>query len=236
MNTAGATPTSAFESPDRSKLRERMARVYDLVFERRLTNFAGGNMTVRASDQDTFFITAHGATRQQLGRMGVDDIIHVDGSGKVIEGKGEVSVEFECHSRVIREFDGVEAVIHTHSPYATMFAARMKPIPAFIDSALAYGTTEIVPDTYRYSTTPFIDDTIQLLSKCPSMPARGGAAVLYPRHGVLVAHRSLELAIDLAERIEWNAMAVAWDRSLGTVLPRTLPEHADKPGDRGVGG
>lgn len=227
---------TVFEAPDRSNLRKRMARVYNLVFERKLTNFAGGNMTVRASDDNTFFISRSGATRNQLGEMGRDDIIHVDNDGNIIQGEGPVSVEFECHTRVIKAFNGVEAIIHTHSPFATMFAARMEPIPAIIDSALAYGTIEIVPDTYRYSTTPFIDDTIELLGKSPSVAARGGGAVLYPRHGVLVAHRSLELAIDLAERIEWNAMAVAWDRSLGTVFPKALPEHADEPGDDGIGG
>lgn len=212
-----------------------MMRVYDLVFERRLTNFAGGNMTVRASDT-TFYITAHGATRNQLGHMGPDDIICVDENGTILDGPQSLSVEFECHTRLIRELDGVEAVIHTHSPYATMMAARMEPIPALIDSMLAYGTTPIVSDEYRYSTPPFVQNVVDLMRSQPSMPARGGAAVLYPRHGALVAHRSLELAIDLAERIEWNAQAVVHERAIGTALPLPLPDHADKPGDPGVGG
>lgn len=224
----------AFEEPNRENLRHRLAAVYNLVFERNLTNFAGGNMTVQASE-DSVYITRSGATRNQLGRMRPDDIIHQRFDGTRLDGEGPASVEFECHTRVIRAFDGVQAVIHTHSPFATMWAARMEPIPAKIDSILAYGDIPVVPDTHRYSTTPFIDDTIELLGKAPSMKARGGAAVLYPRHGVLVAHRSLELAIDLAERIEWNAMAAAWDRSLG-VTNHVLPAHADKPGDTGIGG
>lgn len=224
-----------FPPPDRTNLRTRMMRVYDLVFERRLTNFAGGNMTVRAGD-DTVYITRSGATRNQLGHMSPDDFILADFGGDIIDGTGPLSVEFECHTRLIRELDGVEAVIHTHSPYATTFAARMEPIPAVIDSALAYGTIPVVDDTYRYSTPPFVDEVARLLASLPSMEARGGGAVLYPRHGVLVAHRSLELAIDLAERIEWNALAVAFDRAMGTAIPADLPEHADKPGDPGIGG
>lgn len=226
---------SKFEAPDRTNLRSRLMRVYDLVFERQLTNFAGGNMTVRAGE-DTVYITRSGATRNQLGHMSPDDFILANFAGEILDGRGPMSVEFECHTRAIRELDGVEAVIHTHSPFATMFASRMEPIPGLIDSALAYGVTPVVSDEFRYSTTPFIDDVIDKLGKQASMDARGGAAVLYPRHGVLVAHRSLELAIDLAERIEWNAMAVAWDRAMGTVLPLPLPDHADKPGDPGIGG
>lgn len=224
-----------FDPPDRHGLRRRMATVYGLVFDRRLTNFAGGNMTVQASD-DSVYITRSGATRNQLGRMGVDDIIHVRFDGTILDGQGPLSVEFECHTRIIQTFEPVQAVIHTHSPYATAMAARMEPIPAVIDSMLAYGETPIVDDSHRYSTPPFVDDVITLLGSAPSMPARSGAAVLYPRHGVLVAHRSLELAIDLAERVEWNAMAVALDRAMGPVLPKPLPDHADKPGDPGVGG
>jgi len=212
-----------------------MMRVYGLVFDRRLTNFAGGNMTVRASE-DTVYITRSGATRDQLGQLRPDDIILADFDGNILDGRGPMSVEFECHTKVIVAFDGVEAVIHTHSPFATMMAARMQPIPAMIDSALAYGTTPIVADDYRYSTGPFIENVIETMGQNPSIAARGGGAVLYPRHGVLVAHRSLELAIDLAERVEWNAMAWAWDQTMGTVLPKPLPDHADKPGDGGVGG
>lgn len=227
--------TPEFDAPDRSNLRQRMAKVYGLVFDRRLTNFAGGNMTVQASDESVY-ITRSGATRNQLGHMEPDDIIHVTFGGEILDGVGPLSVEFECHTRILQTFDAAQAVIHTHSPYATMMAARMEPIPAIIDSMLAYGETPIVDDTYRYSTTPFIDDIVTLLDKAPSMGARGGAAVMYPRHGVLSVHRSLELAIDLAERVEWNAMAVAWDRAMGTVLPKPLPDHADKPGDPGIGG
>lgn len=235
MSVTENTVPARFEPPDRTNLRARLMRVYGLVFERRLTNFAGGNMTVRAGD-NTVYITRSGATRNQLGRMDPDDFILVDFDGNILDGRGPLSVEFECHTRIIRELDGVEAVIHTHSPYATMMAARMEPIPAVIDSALAYGTIPVVSDEYRYSTTPFINDIVDLLKNMPSMDARGGGAVLYPRHGVLVVHRSLELAIDLAERVEWNAMAVAWDKAMGSVLPKPLPEHADRPGDPGVGG
>lgn len=229
------TENATFPPPDRTNLRSRLMRVYDLVFERRLTNFAGGNMTVRAGE-DTVYITRSGGTRNQLGHMGPDDFILANFAGDILDGEGPLSVEFDCHTRLIREIEGVEAVIHTHSPFATMMAARMEPIPAVIDSALAYGTTPVVDDTYRYSTPPFVDEVVKTLQALPSIDARGGGSVLYPRHGALTVHRSLELAIDLAERVEWNALAVAFDRAMGSAIPTDLPDHADKPGDPGIGG
>ena len=80
-------------------------------------------------------------------------------------------------------------------------------------------------------TPGFVADIVRLMKENPAMYSKGGCAVLYPRHGILVAHRSPELAFDLAERVEWNAEAVVYDRLMGTTLPRQLPPHADRPED-----
>ncbi|CAM5284661.1 5-(methylthio)ribulose-1-phosphate aldolase [Aquamicrobium terrae] len=223
-------PASNFPAPDRKKYRKRMIDTYRMAFDRNLLNLAGCNYTVRASDVSVY-ITRSGGTRDQLGRIDSDDLIHADFNGNIIDGEGPLSIEYLCHTTVIKEFPWVDAVLHTHSRFATIMAARMEAIPAFIESMLGYGDTLIVSDEHRYSTPGFVADIIRLMKENPAMYSKGGCAVLYPRHGVLVAHRSPELAFDLAERVEWNAEAVVYDRLMGTTLPRQLPPHADRPED-----
>lgn len=231
MSIQSKSPTAVrFPPADRKNYRKRMIDTYRLAFDRELLNLAGCNYTVRASD-NSVYITRTGGTRDQLGKIELDDLIHADFDGNIIDGAGPLSIEYNCHTTVLKEFPWVEAVLHTHSRFATIMAARMEVIPAFIESMLGYGDTLIVSDEHRYSTPGFVADIIKLMRENPAMHSKGGCAVLYPRHGVLVAHRSPELAFDLAERVEWNAEAVVYDRLMGTSLPRQLPPHADRPED-----
>jgi L-fuculose-phosphate aldolase len=218
----------AFPAPDRTDYKKRALAAFNLAFDRGLGNLAGGNMTLRIGP-DRLYITRSGATKARLGRLLEEDLILADYAGNIVEGEGPLSIEYHCHSTILKFFSQVEMVLHTHSPYATLLAARGETIPALIDSMLGFGDTVLVPDTYRYSTPGFVADITAILSKHPAMVTRGGCGVLYPRHGVLAVHRNPELCVDLAERIEWNAKAVVYDRLLGPCSRPLLPAHADRP-------
>ena len=62
--------------------------------------------------------------------MKVDDMVAVDLDGNVIEGKLKPSSDTLSHLYVYRHKSDVGGIIHTHSNFATAFAAVGKPIPA----------------------------------------------------------------------------------------------------------
>ena len=217
-----------FPKPDRTNYVARALAAFNLAFDRNLGNLAGCNMTFRVGP-DRLYVTRSGATKARLGKLQVEDLILADFEGNILEGEGALSIEYHCHSTVLKVFPQVEMVLHTHSPFATLLAARAETIPPLIDSMLGYGDTVLVPDIHKYSTPGFVADIVGIMQTHPAMATRGGCGVLYPRHGVLVVHRSPELCLDLAERIEWNAHAVVYDRLLGPSNRPPLPDHVDRP-------
>ena len=221
-------PAMRFSPLDRTDYPRRALIAFNLAFDRGLGNLAGCNMTFRAGE-NRVFITRSGATKSRFGKLDRDDLILADFDGNSLDGRGQLSVEYLCHTTILKTFPEVEMVLHTHSPYATLLAARAESIPPLIDSMLGFGDTVLVPDTHKYSTPGFVADIVDIMRQHPAMRTRGGCGVLYPRHGVLAVHRSPELCLDLAERIEWNAKAVVYDRLLGPSSRPLLPDHADRP-------
>jgi L-fuculose-phosphate aldolase len=227
-NDNSHSPSTSFPPPDRTGYVSRALAAFNLAFDRKLGNLAGCNMSFRAGS-DSFYITRSGATKARLGKLQEDDLILADFDGNILEGRGPISTEYHCHKEILKNFPQVEMVLHTHSQFATLLAARGETIPPLIDSMLGYGDTLLVPDTHKYSTPGFVADILDIFKNNPAMKTRGGCGVLYPRHGVLVVHRSPELCLDLAERIEWNAQAVVFDRLLGPSQRPPLPDHVDRP-------
>ena len=70
----------------------------------------------------------------EYGEMAADDMVIVDLSGKVVEGKWNPSSDTPTHLELYRAFEGIGGVVHTHSKWATVFAQAGRPIAA-------YGTT-----------------------------------------------------------------------------------------------
>jgi L-ribulose-5-phosphate 4-epimerase len=59
-------------------------------------------------------------------------MVVVNPDGEVIEGAYRPSVDAATHLVVYRHRDDVHAVVHTHSPFATAFAALGRPIPVYL--------------------------------------------------------------------------------------------------------
>ena len=59
----------------------------------------------------------------------VEDIVVVDLTNKVVEGKLRPSSDTKTHTHLYRSFPGIGGVVHTHSPYAVAWAQARTPIP-----------------------------------------------------------------------------------------------------------
>jgi L-ribulose-5-phosphate 4-epimerase len=91
-----------------------------------LVQWTSGNVSERLPDGKSFIIKPSGVRYEELqpAMMVICDL-----DGKVIEGDLSPSSDTAAHAYVYRHMKSVNGVVHTHSNYASAWAAIQKPIP-----------------------------------------------------------------------------------------------------------
>lgn len=93
------------------------------LFDKGLVTGKAGNISIRYN-KDSIAITP---TLKSLGDLKEEDIVIVNYDGDVLT-KGKPSSEVGMHLEIYKNRDDVNAIVHTHSPYATGFAFSDKKI------------------------------------------------------------------------------------------------------------
>lgn len=93
--------------------------------------FAGtsGNLSIYDREEGRMLITPSSIPYEG---MMAEDLMVVSLDGKIIEGKHKPSSEWRMHAEIYKNMPQVNAVIHTHSPYATSFAVNQMSIPVIL--------------------------------------------------------------------------------------------------------
>jgi L-fuculose-phosphate aldolase len=208
--------------------RQELLDVARLVYDRHLTNAAGSNFSGRA-DSHKLYITPTGNAKHTRLRMSPDDLMLVGLDGTIYEGHGKLSVSWETHRLMYREFGFVGAAIHAHPRQATIFACQSEPMPPLMDAMKKYGPIPVVPRHLKVDSPEFGAWIVDVFRAKGDSFAKHGHAVFYPFHGVLTVGPTLDDAYDLLERIEYNATAILGCKLMGF----SAPEMKDYPLFRG---
>jgi L-ribulose-5-phosphate 4-epimerase len=166
-----------------------------------------GNVSLRVPGTEEMYYTA----APSLKGLGPDGIVHVGLDGTLLEGnlppiQGAVVA---MHTAMYRDRPDVGCVVHTHSPYATAFAVANRPIGCWIEALAMFGLADGVP-VAAYGPR----GSEQAVANIRAAVRPGVPAVLLANHGVLVFHRTPDLAIlvggvvEEAARAAINAMAL----------------------------
>lgn len=91
-----------------------------------LVSWTGGNLSGRDQQSGLVVIKPSGIRYEQLAP---ENMVVVDLDGKVVEGEYKPSSDTAAHLYVYRHRPEMHGVVHTHSPFATAFAAAGMPIP-----------------------------------------------------------------------------------------------------------
>lgn len=150
--------------------------------------------------------------------MGVDDIVVVDLSGKVVEGKWRPSSDTATHLALYQRYPSIGGVVHTHSTHATAWAQAGRAIPAlgtthadyfFGDIPCTRGLTEEeVQGEYEFNTGKVIIETLG-----DAEPLHNPGIVVW-QHGPFAwgkdAHEAVHNAVVLEEvaRMAWIAQGI----------------------------
>jgi len=114
------------------------------------------------------------------------------------------------HTAMYADHEDVGCVIHTHSPYATAYAVARRPIGCWVEALAMFGLPDGVP-VAGYGPR----GSAEAVANIRAAVLAGVRAVLLANHGVLVFHRTPDLAILVGGVVEEAAQAGINAGSLG---------------------
>lgn len=110
-------------------LRAEVCRLHLELPRQGLVAWTSGNLSARVTDADLMVIKASGVPFEALTP---EAMVVCDLDGTLVEGDLAPSSDAATHGHVYRELRGVGGVCHTHSAYATAWAARGEAIPCVL--------------------------------------------------------------------------------------------------------
>jgi L-ribulose-5-phosphate 4-epimerase len=183
-------------------------------FEEKLFAGTSGNLSVYDPDSKLMAITPSGV---DYPTMQIDDIIVMTLEGEIVEAKGKPSSEWRMHATIYQNRPDVNAVIHTHSPYATGFAIVNKSIPAVLIEMVPFIGGDIPIAEFAYPGTAELGQAALsvLHNRC---------SCLLANHGVLAIGNNLKRTHLCATYTEDAAKICAYGQAVGEIkiIPRDV--------------
>jgi L-ribulose-5-phosphate 4-epimerase len=193
------------------ELRTHVLQTALLLPKYNLVWMAGGTVCARDPQTGYVVVTPSGL---EYSRLNPDDMIVTDMQMNLVEGKYRPSVALNLWIGFMRTRPELNAVVHTHSPYATAFSVVYESIPV-VTETMADWFGQPVPVT-RYLS---VEDP-----EFPTLPVElmgAGFAVLLGNHGPITVGKTLEHALERAVTLEEAAHTYAIARTLGTPVAVT---------------
>ncbi|MDN6486868.1 L-ribulose-5-phosphate 4-epimerase [Ancrocorticia populi] len=207
--------------------REEVAALHAELPANNLVVWTAGNVSSRVPGADLFVIKPSGVRYDELSADAMV-VCTLDGN-KIVDGTPDrlsPSSDTAAHAYVYRHMPEVGGVVHTHSTYATAFAAVHRPIPCVLTmmgdefgGEVPVGPFAIIGDD---SIGRGIVETLRE-SRSP--------AVLMANHGPFTIGKNATGAVKAAVMVEEVARTVAAAEQIGTLVP-VAQEHIDSLYDR----
>lgn len=189
-------------------LRRQMVRIARSMHRLGYTPATAGNLSVRL-DARRILATPTGCSKSLLKTT---DMVIVDTEGNKLSGLRNVTSEIGMHLAVYRMRPDVHAIVHSHPPIATAFAACRKPLDQPICSEIVM-TTGLVP-LAEYATTGTEELSASL---APFIPTHD--AILLANHGLLTYGETLLDAFMKTEAVEHFAQVCLAANQIGGAVP-----------------
>jgi L-ribulose-5-phosphate 4-epimerase len=175
---------------------------------------SGGNISILVEGEEAIAITP---SSMRYSAITLDDVCVVDFDGNPIEGERKPSVELFMHLGVYKNRMDVNAVVHSHPPYASIFAALNAPIPPLFDE-IVYTIGDVV------DVTPYgLSGSRELLDSVVSKLSNRCHCYIMSNHGALSIGATMDKAVLCLELLEKVASiyyrALATGRPLVTLSP-----------------
>jgi L-ribulose-5-phosphate 4-epimerase len=187
------------------QLRSEICRLHAELPRNNLVTWTSGNVSGREPESGLVVIKPSGIPYADLTP---ENMVVVDLEGKVVEGGLKPSSDTFAHIYVYRHRPDVNGIVHTHSTFATAWAAVGRPIPAVLTAICdEFGGPIPVGAYARIGNDEIGQEILRSIGSSP--------AILMKNHGVFTIGRTAEAAVKAAVMVEDVARTVFYALQLG---------------------
>lgn len=193
--------------------REQVAVVGMRLFERKLTDAAGGNVSVRVGDVVCVSPSYSGQRRHW--QLDPEDVLVVDMNRNIIDGEGKLTREANVHFGLYEAYsDYGTAVIHAHPQHLMVFAALGRSMPPVVEATRKFGQTPVVDFAPAHS-EELAQNVVASMQGREARITKHAAGTIAPWHGLFLMGKDLFAAFDAVERLDNNAYCIMMGQLLG---------------------
>jgi L-ribulose-5-phosphate 4-epimerase len=194
-----------------NEVRATVAALHAELTRYNLVAWTAGNVSARVPGADLMVIKPSGVSYDALTP---EAMIVCDLDGTVVDGDYAPSSDTAAHAYVYRAMPEIGGVVHTHSTYASAWAARGEAIPCVLTAMADEFGGEIPIGPFALIGNDDIGKGI-----VATLAGHRSPAVLMQNHGVFTIGRTARDAVKAAVMCEDVARTVHIARSLGQPLP-----------------
>jgi L-ribulose-5-phosphate 4-epimerase len=193
-------------------LKDDLVRLHAELPRHDLVVWTGGNVSARDPESGLVVIKPSGVRYDDLT---ADTLVVLDLDGRIVEGTHKPSSDTASHLYIYRHRPDVNGVVHTHSRYATAFAAVGRSIPVYLTAQADEFGGEIPCAGFAFIGDEAIGAlVVETIGRSP--------AVLLKNHGVFTVGPSASAAVKTAVMTE-DIAATVW-AALQIGQPDVLPD------------
>lgn len=185
------------------------------LIETGLTKGTGGNLSIFNRKENLMAISPSGI---DYFKTRPEDVVVLDLDGNVVDGDKKPSSELGMHSIFYRRRNDIDAIIHTHTVFATTLSCLNISLPP-VHYLVALAGLDVRCAKYATFGT-------EELAKNAFEAMKDRNAVLLANHGLLAGAKDLANALNITEEIEYCAELYYRAKSIGE--PVILPEEEMK--------
>lgn len=200
--------------------RKDLAGVVREMFERKMTNVAGGNISVKVTPYETFsydgrtyekdhdylLMTPTFMSEAWYAKLSASQILVIDlASSEKLSGEGRLTREVNMHEEAYKANEEIRVVYHSHAPNCMFWATLGQDMPNLTEVTsvnVPLGKIKCLP--YKEACTKELADMVY--NELVKMGEKAKENIfLLNSHGVLITATDLHGATEILETVEWNA-------------------------------
>ena len=195
---------------------EQKKQILDAALEikaNRLISLSGGNVSMRVGE-NRYLVTPSGMRYET---MTPADICLIDENCNVVEGTRKPSSDSSALIYMFRHMPHINAIIHTHQPWATAAGFAVDELPEF-------QVTIIDACRNPVKVAPFTPSSAIGMGILATEYAGDSLAVILKHHGVVAFGANMEEALYSAVYLEESAKTFVLTKAMGIEIPPLDPE------------
>ncbi|WP_027721316.1 L-fuculose-phosphate aldolase [Maridesulfovibrio zosterae] len=181
------------------------------MLEAGLTTGTGGNLSVLNRKKGLLAISASGLDYRETT---LDDVVIMNLEGEIVESKRKPSSEAGFHTALYKKRSDINAIVHTHSVYATTVACLNMELPA-VHYLVGFAGNKV-------PLAPYATFGSAQLAENVSETIKNFNAVLLANHGLICIGHEIKNAFDAAEELE--LVARIYIQALSAGKPVIVPD------------